>query len=313
MRAAALLLALLLPFGAAAQEGDSLALEAPIAAPSPERLADLRASLGQIGAELQDLRAELVASGAEGFRAAGGDGAIDRMNAMEAEIARLTGRIEALENRITQVVREGTNRLGDVEFRLCEMDPACDLGALGTAQMQGAEAGGGMGLDLSPVPVPEADSRPAITTEAERAAWDRAQAALAAGDNAEAAQLFGDLAQSQAGSQPGADALYYQGVALDAGGDAAAAAQIWLQGFAAAPTGARAADALLGIARVLADQGKTDDACLFLDDLSARFAGSAAAAEAQQRMTALDCGGSAPVMDVPLDPEAAADAAEHGG
>lgn len=320
MRAAAALLALLLPLAAAAQDvpapdagAAEVAAPAPQAvapAPAPERLADLRASLGQIGAELQALRAELVASGAEGFAAAGGDAAIDRMNAMEAEIARLTGRIEALENRIAQVVRDGTNRLGDIEFRLCEMDPNCDLGALSTAQMQGAEAG--EAIDLSPLPAPDAPP-PAAMTGDEAAAWAAAQAAMAAGDPTRAAQMFGDLAAAHPGTPLAADALYFRGVAQEAGGDAAAAAQTWLQGFAAAPAGSHAPDALLGIARVLADQGKTEEACLFLDDLAARFAGSPAAAEAEGRGAALSCAAPEAPAEAPLDPEAAADAAEHGG
>ena len=60
-------------------------------AAQPRTLADLRADLTSLGAELKSLRAELNASGAAGFQAAGGDSAIDRMNAMEREIARLTG------------------------------------------------------------------------------------------------------------------------------------------------------------------------------------------------------------------------------
>lgn len=310
MRAAAVLMALLLPLAAAAQDAPAPAVAAA-AQPAPERLADLRASLGQISAALQALRSELVASGAEGFQAAGGDSAIERMDAMEAEIARLTGRIEALENRIAQVVRDGTNRIEDIEFRLCEMDPNCDLGALGTAHMA-AEGGASAGLDLSPSPLPQPDAA-LVATAAERAAWEEAQAALAAGEHARAAELFGALAQSQAGTALAAEALYFRGVALDAGGDAAAAAQSWLQGFSAAPTGSRAPDALLGIARVLAEEGKTADACLFLDDLAARFAGSAAAAEAEGRIAALGCGAAPQPAEVPMDPEAAADAAEHGG
>lgn len=318
MRAAALLLALFLPLGALAQ--DAVPAAPPdSSAPAPERLADLRASLGQLSAGLQALRAELVASGAEGFQAAGGDTALDRMTAMETEIARLTGRIEALEHRITRLVRDGTNRIGDIEFRLCELDPLCDLGALTTAQMDaGVEAAGAPvgGLDLTPPAPPEPVAAPTFPNEAAAATWAEAEAALAAGDAAGAAAQFGSIADAHAGTPLAAEAIYQRGVALDAAGDAAAAAQAWLQSFSAAPAGLRAADALLGIARVLADQGKTADACVFLDDLTARFGGSPAAAEAGNRITALGCAAhplpQAQVEDG-SDPEAAADAAEHGG
>lgn len=318
MRAAALLLALILPLRVLAQDASPPALP-DSSAPAPERLADLRASLGQLSAGLQALRAELVASGAEGFQAAGGDTAIDRMTAMEAEIARLTGRIEALEHRITRLVRDGTNRIGDIEFRLCELDPLCDLGALTTAQMDAGVAGAGGaagGLDLSPSVSPEPESTPAFPNEAAASAWAAAEEALAVGDAAGAAAQFEAIADAHAGTPLAAEAIYQRGAALDAGGEAAAAAQAWLQSFSAAPGGARAPDALLGIARVLADQGKTADACVFLDDLTARFGGSAAAAEAQERIAALGCATQAPPPasdESEMDPEAAADAAEHGG
>ena len=68
-------------------------------APAERSLADLRAELRTLAAELKSLRAELNVSGAAGFKAAGGDSAIDRMNAMERDLARLTGEAERLRNR----------------------------------------------------------------------------------------------------------------------------------------------------------------------------------------------------------------------
>ena len=58
-----------------------------VAQDKAQSLADIRAELNQLTADLQTLRAQLVASGPAGFAAAGGDSAIDRMNAMEARLA----------------------------------------------------------------------------------------------------------------------------------------------------------------------------------------------------------------------------------
>ena len=68
----------------------------PLAAQDGEgaTLADMRAELATVQQGLLSLRTELVASGAQGFQAAGGDSAIDRMNDMENQLARLTDRIE---------------------------------------------------------------------------------------------------------------------------------------------------------------------------------------------------------------------------
>ena len=50
---------------------------------------------------------------------------------MEAEVQRLTAATERLTNRVDSVVRDGTNRIGDLEFRLCELEANCDIGSLG--------------------------------------------------------------------------------------------------------------------------------------------------------------------------------------
>ena len=184
-----------LPLGAAAQEpvaGAPATAGPPEAMPADPTLADMRATLDQLAADLQSLRAELRAGGAPAFKAAGGDSAIDRMNAIEVEIARLNAVTEKLGNRINRIVADGTNRLGDVEFRLCELTEGCDLGALTTAQPLGglplvglepgvAAAGGEVSRN--------ADAAPGgAATAQERAEFDRAAETLRSGDAAGAAE-----------------------------------------------------------------------------------------------------------------------------
>ena len=119
----------------------ALALAAPaLADDKAQTLADIRSELGQLSAQLQDLRSELVASGAKGMQAAGGSSALQRMDSMEAELSRLTSRTEQLQNRIDQVVKDGTNRVGDLEFRVCEMEEGCDPSTVGQTQPLGGAA-----------------------------------------------------------------------------------------------------------------------------------------------------------------------------
>ncbi|WP_303361317.1 tetratricopeptide repeat protein [Paracoccus sp. (in: a-proteobacteria)] len=296
----------------------TLCCAAPLTAPAQPAaeaattLADLRAQLRSLASELQSLRAELNASGAAGFQAAGGDSAIDRMNAIEAQIARLTGQTEQLQNRIGHVVTDGTRRINDIEFRLCEMDPACDLGALMTQPDLGSMAQGGAPVAPVIAPVPDsnggAGAAPASTTE--QAEFDRAQEVLGQGDFQRAAELFAAFAQTHAGGPLTANALFLRGAALDSAGDPQGAGAAWLESFAAAPDGPQAGASLLGLARVISDSGDALAACLYLAEIPARFPGSAAADEANRRLNALDCASqSLPLID---DPEAAADLAEHG-
>lgn len=286
---AAAVLAVMVAFPAAAQE---------------PTLADLRAELNQVRGQLQMLRTELVASGAAGFQAAGGDRAIDRMNAMEQRLARLTDRTEQLENRIGRIVTDSNRRIADLEFRLCEMDETCDLSALTTPDP---------GSTAIPVTArPQTGGKPASLGE--QADFDAARQVMASGDFRRAADMFGAVAQTHAGGALTAEALFLRGAAMNSAGDSRGAASAWLEGFAADPEGPRAAESLLGIARVIESDGDATAACLYLAEIPARFPGTVFAAESETRMSRLACGSND--LDAVLPPEgsnpqAAADLADQ--
>lgn len=271
------------------------ALAGPAMAADAPTLADLQDQLDQVGRELQSLRAEMVASGHRGFVAAGGDSAIDRMDAMQAQITRLTNQTEMLANRIAQTTAASAARMDEISFRLCEMDPACDLGALMTGQDAPARG------DQMPAPLPGPATAPAPGTggaetgtntsasAAETALFEAAKGSLGRGQFMQAADQFGALAQAHAGGALTAHALFLRGRALEQAGHPQDAAQAWLAGFAAAPDGPFAPDALLGLARVAGQMGHDDSACLYLLELPARFPASPQAAEADALMAAQGC------------------------
>ncbi|MTE00908.1 tol-pal system protein [Paracoccus sp. YIM 132242] len=276
----------------------AVAVALPAFAEEPT-LADLRADLTDLRGQLQTLRSELVASGAAGFQAAGGDTAIDRMNAMEQRLARLTDRTEQLGNRIDRIVADGSRRIADLEFRLCEMDEGCDLAAL---TMQDLGRSGSPVPNLGPA-TPQAGGSAKPVAAGEQAGFDAAQQVMAGGDFRRAAAMFGALAETYAGGALTAEALFLRGAALDSAGDTKGAAAAWLEGFAAAPDGPRAAESLLGLARVIADDGDPTAACLYLAEIPARFPGTPPAAEAETRLSRLACSSN----DLGLAAEGAAD------
>ncbi|MBA4492337.1 tol-pal system protein [Paracoccus sp. S1E-3] len=271
-------------------------VEAENAAARPQvdaaTLADMQANLREVSADLQALRAQLLASGAQGFVAAGGDSAIDRMNAMEAQIAAVTEKTEQLSNRIKQVVAEGTNRIGDIEFRLCELDANCDLGALMTADLggQGAVApapGGGpvppppsdvSAETLPPMAEPETVATP--PTEEEAREFAEIRGLVAAQDWAPAKAKLDHLVTAHAGGPLTAEALYLQGIARQGDGQLNQAAQSYLLAFSAAPDGPRAPASLLALSQAMTGLGAPGDACPYLDELTRRFPASPEAAEA---------------------------------
>ena len=266
----------------------ALGLAAPAFGQDAGTLADIRAELSQLSTDLQGLRSELVASGAPGLQAAGGASALDRMNTMEASLSRLTARAEALENRINRVVSDGTNRLGDLEFRLCELEPGCDISTIGQTPTLG---GAPVTAAAVTAPAPNATAPAAAPSMAmnEQADFDRAKEVLGQGDFRGAADLFATFAQTYPGGPLTAEAMFLRGEALQQAGDRPGAARAWLEAFSAEPQGLRAADNLLMLGRSLGDLGLQLEACATLAEVGIRFPGAPAAGQAASAMQGLGC------------------------
>ena len=116
-----------------------LALAAPAgwAQDNGQTLADIRAQLGSLSADFNALKSELTTSG--NIASVGGGDALQRMDAIEAELTRLTSRAEQIELKLNRVVADGTNRIGDIEYRLCEATAGCDpLNMPATAPLGGS-------------------------------------------------------------------------------------------------------------------------------------------------------------------------------
>lgn len=280
------------PAGAPAQAPVPAAAPAP--APQPPsaalpNIADLRADLDAVAADLQGLRAALRVSGAAGYAGAGGPDAIARMDAMEATLRRLTGAVEQARNHIEAVTRDSAARLDEVEFRLCQLEEGCDLGALA----DGDGLGGPLDLDLSAGTVAAAAVAPAApvtpASAAEQAAFAAALALAQAGDPAAAAAAFAAVARDHAGGPLFAEARFFEGRAQQALGDHRAAARAFTDVFAADPAGPRAPEALLAVARIMAEDGQPRPACQFLGEVILRHADSTAAADATQLYDRLSC------------------------
>ena len=263
----------------------ALALATPVAA-QDQSLADVRSELADLSGQLQSLRSELVASGAKGMQAAGGSSALQRMDTMEASLMRLTSRTEEMQNRIDRVVKDGTNRIGDLEFRLCEATPGCDIGSVGQTPPLG---------EADPAASAPAASAPAATSTTpdlamnEQADFDRAKGVLGQGDFQGAADLFAAFAQSYPGGPLTGEAMYLRGQALEQGGDAGGAARAYLDAFSGAPEGQFAPDSLFKLGTSLAALGQTNEACATLREVGARFPNSNATADAQQAMQGYAC------------------------
>lgn len=265
----------------------------PVAAQNAETLADLRAELMRLAQDLQSLRGELVSGGQSAMQAAGGTGALDRMNAMEAEIVRLTARTEELQNRVDRVVADGTNRIGDLEFRICELEDGCDVSNMPITGMLGGAAGGG-GAAVAPAApsVPEAPASNGGTPElaiSEQADFDRAKAALDGGEYQAAADGFAAFANAYPGSPLTGNAHFLRGEAMAGLGDTSGAARAYLDAFSGAPDGPMAPAALFRLGAALGLLGQVQEACVTLGEVPRRFPNAPEAAEATSTMQTLGC------------------------
>ncbi|MBY4895018.1 tol-pal system protein YbgF [Rhodobacteraceae bacterium N5(2021)] len=261
-----------------------------VAQDNAQTLADIRQELSVLYVEIQRLRGELnTTGGASGSGASGS--MLDRVNAIEAEVTRLTSLTERLQLDVDNVVRDGTNRIGDLEFRLCELEPSCDIASLGETPSLGGVVPTSNGTAGTLPQVPAGPSTPAPTglAVAEQADFDRANAAFEAGDFADAVTGFQTFVDTYPGSPLSADAHYLRGEAEANLGRWNPAARAFLAAFSAGPDGPRAPIALTSLGVALAQIGQPEEACLTLAEVAVRFPGSASVAEAQSEMGRLGC------------------------
>jgi tol-pal system protein YbgF len=250
-----------------------------------QTLADIKAELSVLMADFNTLKAELVQTGAASSGAAGGD-ALQRLDAIEAQLMQLTSKTEQVELKLSRVVSDGTNRIGDIEFRLCEATEGCDIATIGTTEPLGGETA--VVAPVEPVATDTGTAAPEMAMS-EQADFDRANGVLASGDFRAAADLFATYAQSYPGGPLTQEAHFQRGEALSQLGETADASRAYLEAYSGKPDGSFAAESLLKLGQGLGTLGQVPDACLTLAEVGNRFAGTIHATNAQVSMTGLGC------------------------
>ena len=249
-----------------------------------QTLADIRQELTILYTEVQKLRRELSTTGGAGVNLTG-TSVLDRVGAMESELQRLTSKTEELENRINRIVADGTTRIGDLEFRLVELEGG-DVSALGETTTLGGDDQTAVAAPLTDPATPTGQASLAVGEEAD---FKRAQEALAASDFRTAADLFATFNQTYPGGPLAAEADLRRGEALDKLGDTREAARAYLASFSAQPEGPLAAQALYELGRSLGVLGQTQEACVTLGEVGLRFPASPSAALAAEQRRVIGC------------------------
>lgn len=256
-----------------------------------QTLADIRQDLTVLHVEIQKLKREL--STTSGATSASGGSVLDRVGAIENSLARLTAKTEELQFRLDAIVKDGTNRIADLEFRLVELEGG-DVSKLKETTTLGGAAGAnpaGGGAAIAPntgAGTGSGGNAPQLAM-GEQADFDAAKAALEKGDHASAATKFASFNETYPGSPMAVAANLGRGQALEAGGDLTGAARAYLEAFSLEPNGSNAPDALYHLGRGLGRLGQTQEACVTLSEVGTRFPGGAAETKAREEMTRLGC------------------------
>lgn len=268
MRALALAICLLLP-------GVGWGQEAPDGG-----LGAIRTELAALYGELRALEDHLTSGEAAGTTVAGAS-ALQRLEAIERELQRLTARSEELEFHIQRIVRDGTARVSALERRLCALEDGCD-----PAELEDQPVLGGIApRPAAPLALP---AGPQLAVD-ERAAFDRARALFDAGDYASAVDAFTAHLQTWPGGPLSSEAELLRGRSLEQTGDVKGAARAYLTAFSSDKDGPLAAESLTALGQAMAALGQTLEACVTLGEVATRFSGQPPAIVASSARAQLDC------------------------
>jgi len=263
-------------------------LAVPAVAQDREKtLADIRQELSVLFVEIQKMRRELSTTGGVNTNLSGTN-VLERVDAMEAELQRLTAANEALTNRVDRVVSDGTNRIGDLEFRLCELESGCDIGSLGETPTLG---GGALPTAVTPQPVaPVGDMTGGVELAvAERDDFDRAKATFDAGSFEAAAEQLQRFTETYQGGPLTGLAHLMRGEALQSLGLTSSAARAYLESYSGTPNGPTSPTALLKLGLALDGLGQNAEACITLAEVTLRYPDTEASIEAQAARASMGC------------------------
>lgn len=262
-----------------------------VQAQNEQTLADIRQELEFVYAEIVNLKRELSTTG-NATQTANNGPALQRVNALEAEVRRITGSIETKQNWIERIVTDGTNRVGDLEFRLCELEAGCDIGSLDRSAPLGGQVPDRQVTSTGGQTV----TQPATTavdtsgaTDSERATFQRAMSAFEAQDFGSSSDQFDTLIANFPGGPLTGEAHYWKGASQAGLGDWGAAARSFLESFSGSPQGTKAPDALYRLGISLRELGQTEEACLMLSEVPIRYPAAPILAEAAAERSALGC------------------------
>jgi TolA-binding protein len=183
---------------------------------------------------------------------------LDRVNTLEAEVSRLRGRVDVLENQNRRLREDFEKYQGDMEFRL------------GQGTGGGGAAAPAPARPAAPPAAPPVTSTGAPPPRTPDRALSEGNAALSRRDHAAAEAAAREVLASRSGAHAVAAQMLLAD-ALSGKRDFANAAIAYNAAYTRARTGPRAPEALIGLANSFQGLGNKREACDTLDDLRSQF------------------------------------------
>ncbi len=241
---------------------------------SPE---DLLYRLQILDAEIADIRARLGGGGGGGAtRPLTGTGNA----AVEGELRRLTGQIERIEQAQRALRADLQRRLGDIEYRLNELEGVSNEDTGGTAPLDGSLDRTNDRVAAAPVGAAERSDLNRAINDVEKGRFDQGEDRLRRFIN------------SYGGSPLSGEAWYWLGESLFVRGIHAEAAKSYLNGYQSNRKGAHAPHNLYRLGVTLGRLGQINEACLTLFEVRKQFpnAPDGIAGKADRELDNLACG-----------------------
>ncbi|MBL8511519.1 MAG: tol-pal system protein YbgF [Betaproteobacteria bacterium] len=236
---------------------------------------DARRELGQFRKQVEQQNGEIEARFQKLDESIKNLGIIQLLNQIEqlnAEIARLRGQIEVLNNQNEQLVKRQKDFYLDIDTRLGKLESQQAAAPVVTAAPDGATAAG---------------TAPVVSKEQENKAYDVGSNFFKRGDFPAAIRAFETFMTDYAASTLVANAQYWIGISyfnLKDFANARAAQESLLKKY---PDSSKAPDALLAIASVQLETNDNKAARNTLEDIIARFPTTEAASKARTRLTSI--------------------------
>jgi tol-pal system protein YbgF len=238
---------------------------------------DLLYRLQILDAEIADIRARL--GGLDTGRPGAGGAASGDAAVLDAEIRRLTAQVERIEQAQRQMAAELTRRLGDIEYRLNEIEGVPNDGT------------GPPPIGAEVLTEPQAAPAPSVAVS-ERGDLDLAIRDVQQGRFDQAEDRLRRFMNDYPGSPLIGEAWYWLGESLFVRGIHAEAAKSYLAGYNTDRQGGHAAQNLFRLGVTLGRLGQVNEACLTLREVRSQFpnAPDDIPAKADAEADALSCG-----------------------